>query len=150
VIADDIAYQRSTYASPRALKEHLFPIYSRLVAGIHKGGAYALFHSDGNITALIPDLMSCGFEGLAGCEPECLDLISLKEKHGSHLTFMTGLSAELLETASPTSAQKEGLLAEVQALADGGGFILCSACGLNSEAAVESLKTLYAWIDEVV
>ena len=150
VIADDIAYQRSTYASPQTLKEHLFPIYSRLVAGIHKGGAYALFHSDGNITALITDLMSCGFEGLAGCEPECLDLISLKEKHGSHLTFMTGLSAALLETASPTSAQKEGLLAEVQALADGGGFVLCSACGLNSEAAVESLKTLYAWIDEVV
>jgi uroporphyrinogen decarboxylase len=150
VIADDIAYQRSTYASPGALRERLFPFYSRLVSGIHKGGAHALFHSDGNIAALIPDLIHCRFDGLAGCEPECLDLISLKRTHGSQITFMTGIRADLLETASLASAQREGFLTEVRALGQGGGFVLCSACGLNSEAAVESLKALYACVDEAV
>jgi hypothetical protein len=77
VIADDIAYQRSTYASPQALRKCLFPLYSRLVDRIHGGGAYALFHSDGNIASLIPDLISSGFDGLAGCEPVCLNVVSL-------------------------------------------------------------------------
>jgi hypothetical protein len=148
VIADDIAYQRSTYASPQALRKCLFPLYSRLVDRIHGGGAYALFHSDGNIASLIPDLISSGFDGLAGCEPECLDLASLKETYGSQITFMTGIRAEFLEPASPTSAQRETLLSEARVLAQSGGFVLCSACGLNSWEAVESLKTLYAWIDE--
>jgi hypothetical protein len=150
VIADDIAYQRSTYASPQALRERLLPLYSHMVDHIHRGGAYALFHSDGNIAPLIPDLVSCGFDGLAGCEPECLDLALLKKTYGSQLTFMTGIRAELLEPASPTSAQRETLLGELRALAQCGGFVLCSACGVNSWEAVESLKTLYAWVDEAL
>jgi hypothetical protein len=148
VIADDIAYQRSTYASPQTLREHLFPLYTKLIDRIHGGGAYALFHSDGNIAPLIPDLVSCGFDGLAGCEPECLDLASLKKTYGSQITFMTGIRAELLEPGSPTLAQGQGFVREAQALAQRGGFVLCSACGVNSREAVESLKTLYAWIDE--
>ncbi|MBN2098692.1 MAG: hypothetical protein JW753_03750 [Dehalococcoidia bacterium] len=150
VIADDIAYQRSTYASPQVLRERLFPLYSRMVDRIHGGGAYALFHSDGNITALIPDLISCGFDGLAGCEPECLDLTSLKAKHGSQVTFMSGVSAGLLETGSTISVQKQDFVRELQALTQGGGFVLCSACGVNSREAVERLKTLYAWVDEAL
>jgi hypothetical protein len=148
VIADDIAYQRSTYASPQVLRERLLPLYSRMVDHIHGGGAYALFHSDGNIAALIPDLISCGFDGLAGCEPECLDLALLKKTYGSRLTFITGIPAGLLETTSTVLMQKEDFLREVQALAQGGGFVLCSACGVNSREAAERLKTLYGWIDE--
>jgi uroporphyrinogen decarboxylase len=150
VIADDIAYQRSTYASPQVLRERLLPLYSRMVDRIHGGGAYALFHSDGNITALIPDLISCGLDGLAGCEPECLDLMSLKAEHGSRITFMSGISAGLLETGSTISVQKQDFVREVQALTQGGGFVLCSACGINSGDAVECLKTLYAWVDEAL
>lgn len=148
VIADDIAYLRSTYASPQTLREHLFPLYTKMIDRIHGRGAYALFHSDGNIALLIPDLIACGFDGLAGCEPECLDLASLKNAYGAQITFMTGIRAELLEPGSPTLAQGEGFLTEARALAQGGGFVLCSACGVNSREAVESLKTLYAWIDE--
>jgi len=150
VIADDIAYQRSTYASPQALRKRLFPLYSRLVDRIHSGGAYALFHSDGDIALLIPDLISCGFEGLAGCEPECLDLAYLKKTYGSRLTFMTGIRAELLGPAPLTSAERETLLGELRARAQCGGFVLSSACGVNSWEAVESLKTLYAWVDEAL
>ena len=150
VIADDIAYQRSTYASPQTLRERLLPLYSPMVDRIHRGGACALFHSDGNVAPLIPDLISCGFDGLAGCEPECLDLALLKKTYGSWLTFMTGIRAELLEPAPLTSAQRETLLRELRVLAQCGGFVLSSACGVNSWEAVESLKTLYAWVDEAL
>jgi len=150
VIADDIAYQRSTYASPQALRERLLPLYSRMIDRIHGGGAYALFHSDGNIGSLIPDLISSGFDGLAGCEPECLDLAHLKKTYGSQLTLMTGIRAELLETGLPPCAQKQDFLREVQALAERGGFVLCSACGVNSRQAVGRLKTLYARVDEAL
>jgi len=148
VIADDIAYQRSTYASPQTLRERLLPLYSPMVDRIHRGGAYALFHSDGNIAPLIFDLVSCGFDGLAGCEPESLDLASLKRTYGSRLTFMTGIRAQFLEPGPMTPAQKESLLGELRPLALSGGFVLCSACGVNSREAVESLKTLYAQVDE--
>jgi uroporphyrinogen decarboxylase len=148
VIADDIAYQRCTYASPQVIGERLLPLYSLMVGRIHDGGAYALFHSDGNITRLIPDLISCGFDALAGCEPECLDLAHLKKTYGSRLAFMTGIRAGLLEPDSPISALKDGFLRDMQELAQGGGFIMCSACGVNSREVVERLKELYVWTGE--
>ncbi|MBW1901146.1 MAG: hypothetical protein JRJ20_05870 [Deltaproteobacteria bacterium] len=51
VVADDLAFQDSTYISPGDSEKLLGPLYSDAVAGIHAGGAYALFHSCGNITA---------------------------------------------------------------------------------------------------
>lgn len=150
VIADDIAYQRSTYASPQVMRQRLLPLYSRMVEAIHGGGAYALFHSDGNIVALIPDLVACGFDGLAGCEPECLDLSALKMSYGSQITLMTGIRAELLDCAVPLELRKEEFLNGMRMLARGGGFVMCSACGLGLPEAVERLKTLYAWVDETL
>ena len=148
VIADDIAYHRSTYASPQVIGERLLPLYSRMVGRIRGGGAFALFHSDGNIAPLIPDLISCGFDGLAGCEPECLDLVQLKKTYGSRLTLMTGIRAGLLEPDSPIFARKDDFLREVRTLDKGGGFVMCSACGVNSTEALGRLKTLYAWTGE--
>lgn len=148
IIADDIAYQRSTYASPKVIGERLLPLYSRMVGRIHGGGAYALFHSDGNIAPLIPELISCGFDGLAGCEPECLDLTQLKKTYGSRLTLMAGIPAGLLEPDSPISARKDDFLREARTLNQGGGFVMCSACGVNSADALGRLKELYALTGE--
>ncbi len=149
VIADDIAYQHSTYASPQMFQKLLFVYYRQLVELIHQKNAFALFHSDGNITSVIQNLIDLGFDGLAGCEPESLDLTALKKTYGEQLTFITGIRADLLNASpTPPPEQKKAFLQEVQALGKNGGFILCSAGGVHTPETMERLKTLYAWMDE--
>jgi len=148
VVADDLAYQHSTYISPVDSEKLLGPLYSYVVAGIHAGGAYALFHSCGNIAALLPQLVACGFDGLAACQNECLDLVSLKRVYGSQLTFLSGMDADILEAESLTASQKEEFVKRVISLAQGGGFILSSSCGLYSLNSLQRLQELYDLAEE--
>jgi len=143
VLADDLAYQHSTYMSPDYTEKLLGPLYSNLVAVIHAGAAYALFHSCGNITALLPQIAAYGFDGLAACQNQCLDLASLKREYGSQITFLGGMDADILETETLTESQKREFGRTVTLLARGGGFILSSSCGLYSRNSIQRLQELY-------
>lgn len=45
------------------------------------------YHSDGNIEAIIPELIEIGVDILNPVQPECMDLISLKKEYGDQLVF---------------------------------------------------------------
>ena len=147
VIADDIAYQHSTYMNPEDMVKLFTPLYSDLVLRVKAGGAYALFHSCGNIAMFLDQLVACGFDGLAACQGQCLDLVSIKEKYSS-LTLLAGIDADLLESGSMDEMQKREFSHRVISLAKGGGFILASSCGLYSRSSCQRLMELYKIADE--
>lgn len=147
VIADDIAYQQATYVDPNELRRWLFPLYRPLVENIHASGAYALFHSDGKLQSVFPDLLSAGFDGLAGCQMDCQreGLIS----DGNPLVLW-GINGHLLEADISDLAIRLRFLEEVNALKLSGRLILCSSTGIASLAQLERLETLYGLVDEAV
>jgi uroporphyrinogen decarboxylase len=149
VIADDIAYQHSTYINPQDMVKLFNPIYTNLVSHVKAGGAYALFHSCGDISGFLDQLVACGFDGLAACQGECLDLVSIQEKYCS-LILLAGIDADLLESESLDEMQKRDFRDRVVSLAKGGGFILASSCGLYSPSSCQRLMKLYEMVDESV
>lgn len=148
VIADDIAYDQATYLSPADLKELLGSFYSEIVTGIHSNGGYSLFHSCGNITGMLPHLIAFGFDGLAACQSECVDLDLLKESHGAKLTILAGIDANSLEAGILSELQRREFCKRIVALAQGGGFILGSSCGLYTRKALQTLPELYRLADQ--
>ena len=109
IIADDLAGERSTFVDPHDIQDLFSPFYTQVVSEIHSRHSYALFHSCGNITMLIPQLVSYGFDGLAAIQHRTNDLISIKEKYGSSLTLMAGIDAEILEGPEMLFIQLEGI-----------------------------------------
>jgi hypothetical protein len=61
---DDIAYKNATLFSPTWLREHWVPRLNRLVDAWHARDTYCLFHSDGNLWAVLDDLVAAGIDGL--------------------------------------------------------------------------------------
>lgn len=149
VIADDVAGERAPFMGPDDLKELCSSFYSQAVSEIHSGHAYALLHSCGNITRLIPHLVSYGFDGLAAIQHRTNDLIALKKRYGSTLTFMAGIEAEVLETEKLSSSDRKEYEGIVRALAPGGGFIICSCSGLYTGGFLERVQELYGIADEL-
>jgi hypothetical protein len=147
-IAEDIAYQRSTVASPQYLRQCLFPYYPELVELIHARGAYALFHSCGNLLEVIPDLIGCGFDGLAAWQADCLDSSALSREFGAELTLMGGISPELLEADSLSQAHRQKFAETLLALRNSQGGVICSSSGLSTAKHVDRLRVLYQWADE--
>jgi len=149
IIADDLAGERSPFVDPYDIQDLFFPFYTQAVSEIHRGHSYALFHSCGNITMFIPQLVSCGFDGLASIQHRTNDLISLKEKYGSSLTLMAGIEAEILETEKMSLSGLKEYERLIRSLTPGGGFIICSCSGLYSGDFLERVQELYRIADEV-
>ena len=149
IIADDLAGERSPFIDPNDIQGLLSPFYAQAVSEIHRGHSYALFHSCGNITILIPQLVSYGFDGLAAIQHPTNDLISLKEKYGSSLTLMAGIEAEILETEKMSLSGLKEYERLIRSLIPGGGFIICSCSGLYSGDFLERVQELYRIADEV-
>jgi len=149
IIADDLAGERSPFVDPSDIQDLFSPFYSQAVSEIHGVHSYALFHSCGNITMLIPHLISYGFDGLAAIQHRPNDLISLKETYGSRLTLMGGIEAEFLETGEMFLSGLREYERLVRALTPGGGFIICSCSGLYSGDFLERVQELYRIADEL-
>ena len=52
------------------------------------------FHSDGNIEAIIPDLIEIGLDILNPVQPECMDPAEIKRKYGDRLAFWGAMGTQ--------------------------------------------------------
>ncbi len=147
IIADDIASEKNTYFRPDDIRRTFMPVYQKTVDRIHQNEARALFHSCGNFGALIPDLLACGFEGLAACQDSALDLASLKQREGPRLTLMAGIDAGLLQASFLDASLKNNFSNFIARLSQRGGLILSSSCGLYSRDFLERIGELYDLAD---
>lgn len=149
VIADDLAYNRTTFFSPSVFRQLIHPYYLELVDKVHRGSAYAIFHSDGNIASIVPEIVSSEFDGLS-CQQECVDLFSLKITYGDRLTLLVGLSCQLLDADSLTAKRKQRFVEAMASLSQGGGLILSSSSGLHSSRMLLNARRLYHLADEAL
>jgi len=143
VIADDSAYERSTYFSPKDAEDSLVSFYSDSMESIHAGGAFALFHSCGNIKSLVPKLLSCAVDGLAAWQARCFDVISLKREHPSGLILLGGIEPKYLDSETLSEEQQREFHWFVREISAGGGFVLGSSSGLYKPELVERIRLLY-------
>ena len=143
VIADDLAGDQATFFHPLDIKRFSSHFYDRAVSKIHEAHAFALFHSCGNISKIMPQLLSNGFDGLAAVQDRTNDLVSLKARYGSQLVLMAGIEGEILGKKELSPSDLENLEGRLHSLSQGGGFILSSSCGLYSRRFLERIGAIY-------
>ena len=143
VIADDFAGDQGTFFHPQDINRFASSFYDRAVSKIHAAHAFALFHSCGNISKIIPQLLSNGFDGLAAVQDRTNDLVSLKAQYGSQLVLMAGIEGEILDKEGLSPSDLENLGGRLHSLFQGGGFILSSSCGLYSGRFLERIGAIY-------
>ena len=59
---DDLGAQRGPLISPRHFREHLAPVYRRLTAPARERGILTHMHTDGDVTALLDDILAAGLD----------------------------------------------------------------------------------------
>ena len=143
VIADDLAGDGATFLDPLHIARFFSPFYDQAVSRIHEARAFALFHSCGNLSKIIPQLLTHGFDGLAAVQDRTNDLMSLKARYESQPVLMAGIEGEILEKESLSPSDLEKLEGRLRSLAQGGGFILSSSCGLYSGRFLEKMEAIY-------
>jgi uroporphyrinogen decarboxylase len=92
--SDDWGTQTGLVMRPDDWRRFYKPAYAKLFARVREGGAHVWFHSCGNITAIIPDLIELGVNVLNPVQPLAMDLEQLSRAYRGKLCFFGGLDVQ--------------------------------------------------------
>ncbi|MGC8971626.1 MAG: uroporphyrinogen decarboxylase family protein [bacterium] len=104
----DIAAKERLLHSPEWLRKEFFPRLKRLNDAWHEYGIKCLFHSDGYIMEVIPDLIETGIDGLNPIETVAgMDLKEVKRLYGNKLFIAGGIDvSQLLSNGTPEEVRE--------------------------------------------
>jgi len=142
ILCDDLAYRGGLYFSPSVFQDLILPHYSMLACQVTTNKSALGWHSDGNVSSILPELVDCGFRFFS-LESECVDLFDFKGSYTDRVTLIGGIRTSWLTQKKLSRESQEECLKEIRALADKGGLILSSSCGLYNPEFLPVLKEIY-------
>lgn len=89
-LGDDVGTQQCLLMSAEMWRQHLKPRLKRVIDAIRAASAkkvWVQYHSDGNITDLVEDLIEVGVDILNPVQPECMDVDALAAKVQNRIAF---------------------------------------------------------------
>ena len=142
---DDVATQNSLMISPKMWRQYVKPRHQQIIDLCKKYNKPVMYHCDGAIYPLIPDLIEMGVDLLNPIQPDAKDMESarLKEEFGDQISFHGGL--DIIQVL-PRGTREE-VIAETKrqaaVLGKGGGYILCSSHHIQPDTPVENVLAMY-------
>ena len=142
---DDVANQKALMFQPdmwhRMMLSRWADIWAEVKA-IHPN-VKIHYHSDGNVTAIIPDLLDAGLDILNPVQPECLDVDAIHAAYGRRLTF-DGCVGTQSTMPWGTPAEVRARVAELIAkYGRAGGLILSPTHVLEPEVPLANIDAFF-------
>ena len=124
---DDYSDNRGPIMGKKLFRKFILPGIQRQCEAIHASGGYFIKHTDGNVWAILDDLVESGIDGWHGIQTKIgMDLALLKEKYGDRLCFFGGVNCETLIEGTPEQVREEVRYA-IRHAASGGGLVVTNS-----------------------
>jgi uroporphyrinogen decarboxylase len=144
---DDLGAQLQPLISPATWREVIKPSQKYIFDSIHRCAPQAkiVFHTDGNVYPLIPDLIEIGVDVLNPIQPSArqMDSFRLKEEFGDRLCFHGAMDVQTVLNQDEVTV-REDVRTRIRALAPGGGFILAPCNHIQHDIPPENVVAMYA------
>ncbi len=139
IMGDDSAHSTGPFISPAMWREFVLPYHKHIVQTL---SVPVLWHSDGNITKLLPMAVEAGFAGIHGLEPWSVSLAKVKADYGANLVLIGNADVRVLCSQEIDPVQQE----IKRCVREGGsrGYIFSSCnsifAGMNPDAVNEFFR----------
>ncbi|MHB1000629.1 MAG: uroporphyrinogen decarboxylase family protein [Armatimonadota bacterium] len=143
----DIAYKGATIFSPVYLRREFMPRLKRINDAWHEHGIKCMFHSDGYLMEVLPDLIETGIDGLNPIEVCAgMSVKEVKDLYGDRIFIAGGIDvSQLLPFGTPDEIRDVC----AQAIRDTGGigYLMGSTTELINMVPAENYRVLVetAW-----
>ncbi len=104
---DDIATGTGTLMSPKLMREFWFSRISELTEIPKKYGKIIAYHTDGNVSQIIPMLIEMGFDACHPIEPYANDIYKIKKEYGKDICLVGNIDITLLQFGTPEEIRKD-------------------------------------------
>ena len=145
-LADDLGGQQGLLLSRKLYRNIIQPTHMRLTATIlrHAPHAKAMFHTDGAVFEIVPDLIDAGIQVLEAVQTDAAGMVPelLKSTYGTDLCFHGAISVQqLLPGGTPESIRSEcSKLIEV--FGRDGGYIAAPSHAVQQGTPVENILAM--------
>jgi uroporphyrinogen decarboxylase len=147
---DDYGAQRSMLFSPRLWRRMIKPRLARMFAVFNEAGLPVIFHSDGDIKAILPDLVEIGVAALNPVQPEALEHSWLAREYGGKLSFYGGISTQTVMPQGDAAQVRKAALECARVLAPSGtGLVLGPSHRMQSDIPSVSVDAMLAAFREL-
>lgn len=142
---DDVATARSLMISPTMYRAMVRPCHERLIAVAKKYHKPVMYHCDGAIGFLIPDLIEMGIDLLNPLQPDApgMDAARLKREFGARLSFHGGIDIIQTLPRGTVAEVRTEVQERVNVLGQDGGYVLCSSHHIQSDTPVANILAMY-------
>jgi len=146
---DDYGAQRAMLFSPRMWRRLIKPRLAKLFAVFVDAGLPVILHSDGDIRAILPDLVEIGLTTLNPVQPEVLDHAWLQREYGAKLSFYGGISTQGVLPSGTVEEVRAATIACARALApEGTGLLLGPSHRMQSDIPARNVEAMLDAFDE--
>jgi uroporphyrinogen decarboxylase len=142
---DDYGANQDLMISPASFSDLFKPALARIAKMVkeHRRDLPVVFHSDGAIGKIIPDLIACSIDVLNPLEPlPANDWASVKRTYGDRLSFMGGIDLKEALRGSVEDVERE-VKHRIEVFGRGGGYIVTPANHIPPDVPPENIVALY-------
>ena len=106
------------------------------------------YHSDGNISSVIPDLIETGVEILNPVQPECMDPIAIKKQYGEAVTLWGTIGTQRLMPFGTAREVADTVKTMIREVGYNGGLVIAPTHVLEPEVPWENIEALVEAVRE--
>lgn len=142
---DDVASENSLMISQQMWRDYIRPRHARLIELAKAHDVQVMYHCDGAVFPLIPELIDMGVDLLNPIQPSAKGMAAdrLKAEFGDRLSFHGGVDIiKTLPRGTPDDVRAE-VRDRVRVLGDKGGYILAGSHHIQSDTPLANVMAMY-------
>ncbi len=142
LLGDDIATQRGLMMSPAVWRRFIKPRLARIIAAARavKPDVLALYHSDGDLTVAIDELVEVGVDVLNPVQPECMDPRAIRRRYGRRLAFWGTVGTQTTMPFGRPADVRRAVRDSIDALGRSGGLLVSPTHTLEPDVPWENIE----------
>jgi uroporphyrinogen-III decarboxylase len=147
-IGDDVAYKNGLFIKRESFLKLWYEREKTLAKVVHDSGKPLEFHTDGNIEAILSELIGMGVDIINPVEPYSNNILELKRKYGRQIGFRGNLDiGGVLAFGTPqqTYEQTRDLVLNLKS---GGNFVCSSSHSISPGVKYENYKAMVDAVEE--
>jgi len=144
-VVGDIAMEDRLLFGPELFRSLDVPRMGELIrrARQEKPDVLFFYHSDGNLSEVMDDLITVGFDIINPIQPECMDPYEVKRRWGGKITMWGSISIRTtLPLGTPDSVRAE-VQERIRRCGADGGLVIAPANVIMYDTPVENVVAMY-------
>ena len=139
---DDIAHNTGLLVHPKYLRKYVFPWYKKMSEVCKDRGIGHVFHSDGDCTEVMDDLIEVGFNGFHPVQPNAMDIVEVKRRWGKKLCLIGNINLDSTLTLGTPEDVRAEVYERIRTIGPGGGYMVASSNSITDYVPLANMKAM--------